>query len=614
MHILVHSPMLPTPRKMFQPRTKAAANRQTTEGVLPMRVSRVWVGLLSLLLVSVLGASQADARRRRPRAGGGEMVFAPVEVGKSKPESKTMKRAIKFYRNKDYYSASIFLHKVLTGKEDGEVTKERGQFFMGKVLYHLRFYSAALSYFDRIVEKGDAHKYYKATLIWLASLQRKLPESAGILDKIGKYPVSALDAPELRSIRDELYFYLGRFFYRQGDRASWDKAIKLFGRIPEGSKWYIRAKFFEGVTYVRRGFPVKASKSFKMILRKAAHARNKARKAGLRMFEELAKLSLARVFYQAGQIALNAAQRSQKSRMMPLYSAAKKMFSLAIKYYEEVPQESPNWLQALFEESWAFFMLDAELRRVFKQDFAGFQKALGNIHTLNAPFFENQFFPETFILRAVIYFKNCRYRAATESVKEFQRLYMPLFKTLKKVVRRHKDDNNEYYNFAQKVIKGTSDLGEVIARFARTALSDRTLRRQFDYVDELDRELKQVEGAARDWKTTAIADSIVQDLSLQKSLAVAKAGEMARNRLNRLRKEIQQLLVRANNILYEVNNVKLGRISAKMRGEQQKFRVTLQRVKVDDEHVIWPFTGEYWKDELGYYRFQVRNRCSAASK
>ena len=45
-----------------------------------------------------------------------------------------------------------------------------------------------------------------------------------------------------------------------------------------------------------------------------------------------------------------------------------------------------------------------------------------------------------------------------------------------------------------------------------------------------------------------------------------------------------------------------------------KVQVKLQKVKVDDEHVIWPFTGEYWKDELGYYRFQVRNKCAAASK
>ncbi len=577
-----------------------------------MSAYKLGVGLLSAALVVVLTVPEAQGRRRRPRDNGGEMVFAPVEVGKSKPESKTMKRAIKFYGNKDYYSASIFLHKVLTGKEDGEVTKERAQFFMGKTLYHLRFYSASLSYFDKIVEKGDAHKYYKATLIWLASLQRKLPESAGILDKIGKYPESALDAPELASIRDELVFYLGRFFYRQGDAKSWDKAIKLFRRIESKSKYYIRAKFFEGVTYVRRGFPVKASGAFKQILRVAA--RQKKKGPGLKMFMELAKLSLARVFYQAGQIALSAAQRSKADRMMKLFGAAKKMFRLAIKYYEEIPQRSPNWLQSLFEESWSYFMLDAELRRVFKQDFAGFQKALGNIHTLNAPFFETMFFPESFLLRAVIYFKNCRYRASSESVNEFRKKYMQLFDKMRKLVKRHKDDNNEFFSFAKKIIKGTSDLSAEMGRFAKSALVDRTLRRQFDYVHELERELKQVESAARDWKTTAIADSIVQDLSLQKSLAIARGGEMSRKRLKRLLNEIRGLLVKANNILYEINQVKIKGIDIKMRGQVIKIQVKLQKVKVDDEHVIWPFTGEYWKDELGYYRFQVRNKCAAASK
>ncbi len=214
----------------------------------------------------------------------------------------------------------------------------------------------------------------------------------------------------------------------------------------------------------------------------------------------------------------------------------------------------------------------------------------------------------------MIYFKNCRYRASSESVNEFRAKYMTLFEAMRKVVKRNKDDNNEFYNFAKKVLKGTSDLSEQIGRFAKSALVDRTLRRQFDYVHELDRELKQVESAARDWKTTAIADSIVQDLSLQKSLAVAKAGEMSRLRLKRLLSEIRGMLVKANNILYEINQVKIKGIDVKMRGQVIKVQVKLQKVKVDDEHVIWPFTGEYWKDELGYYRFQVRNKCAAASK
>ena len=32
-------------------------------------------------------------------------------------------------------------------------------------------------------------------------------------------------------------------------------------------------------------------------------------------------------------------------------------------------------------------------------------------------------------------------------------------------------------------------------------------------------------------------------------------------------------------------------------------------IRADDEHVIWPFIGEYWRDELGYYRVKILNKC-----
>ena len=32
-------------------------------------------------------------------------------------------------------------------------------------------------------------------------------------------------------------------------------------------------------------------------------------------------------------------------------------------------------------------------------------------------------------------------------------------------------------------------------------------------------------------------------------------------------------------------------------------------VVVDEEHQMWPFDGEYWRDELGFYRQQVTPRC-----
>ncbi len=33
-------------------------------------------------------------------------------------------------------------------------------------------------------------------------------------------------------------------------------------------------------------------------------------------------------------------------------------------------------------------------------------------------------------------------------------------------------------------------------------------------------------------------------------------------------------------------------------------------VNPDDEHVLWPFNGEYWRDELGFYRQVVVSKCA----
>ncbi|MCD6500085.1 MAG: hypothetical protein J7M25_17470 [Deltaproteobacteria bacterium] len=562
------------------------------------------VGLLAFLC-AVAATFPAQARPKARKGGGSDdMNFQPEEISRSKPESKVMKRALRFYESGDYYSASIFLHKVLSGESgDSDNTKDKATFWMGKTLYHLRFYSASLNYFDKLVQKG-----HRRTLIWLASLSRKLPESTGILEKIGTYAEkspAALEAPELEPVRTQIFYLLGRFYYNRGDGASLNKALTMFARIPETEKVYPRAKLFEGITYVRLHRPMQASSSFKAILR---YARTHKGKLGSAQFDEMARLMMARVFYQAGTVALRLAWKTRKQN---LYRTALKQFKLSIKYFETIPVSSLNWLEALFEESWAYFMLDAEIRKVFLKDYQGFQKALGNIHSINAPFFENYFFlgkPESLILRAVIYYKNCRWTRARETLREFNVVYPALLKNLYHVTKMF-PDNNDYFEYAQKMKKGTAGLSENLAKVVPSVLMDRTLLKRFKYVEELDRELKQVESAEPAWKSTAIAASILQDLSLQKSLAIGKAGALARNRLKRLSRELSRLVGSATDIEFEILEAKKGRLAAKARREVIHVKVRIQKPKVDDEHVVWPFKGPWWKDELGYYRFVVRNTC-----
>ena len=38
-------------------------------------------------------------------------------------------------------------------------------------------------------------------------------------------------------------------------------------------------------------------------------------------------------------------------------------------------------------------------------------------------------------------------------------------------------------------------------------------------------------------------------------------------------------------------------------------RVHASDPATDDEHVYWPFTGEYWRDELGYYLYTIKSEC-----
>ena len=85
-------------------------------------------------------------------------------------------------------------------------------------------------------------------------------------------------------------------------------------------------------------------------------------------------------------------------------------------------------------------------------------KALGNIHTLNAPYFENQFYPEAVLLRAVIYFKYCLYDQAEEAIADFNDKYGPLTKNLQDIVKKY-DDNAEFFAYVQKVRQGKAGRG-----------------------------------------------------------------------------------------------------------------------------------------------------------
>jgi tetratricopeptide (TPR) repeat protein len=522
-------------------------------------------------------ASTVKKQQRQPAAA------APDAVVKQGPPTKVLERAIKLYDAGDYPMATIELNKVIEGQSgDDEGNRQRAEFFMGRALFKMKFYSSSLGYFDRIVQKGPSHKYYGKTLQWLASLSRFLPESAGTLEKIGKYTRQDLDQPALESVKDELYYLLGRYHYQKGNFA---EAVALFSAVPEKSEFFPKAKFFEGVTLVRENKGAQAGEAFKAILRKVKSYKDpdKIPKV-LKEYEELANLSLGRIFYTIGK------------------------YDQSIRYYEKIPGPdarggaSTEWLPSLFEASWAYFQKDGD------------SKALGNIHSINSPFFETEFYPESYILKAVIYFNRCNYDRSAEAIAEFNAVYPQLRKELDEILAKF-PDNAQFFEYILKVKSGEAGLSARLQNAVEGALYDRTLGKTIEYVSELDRELKAIEKADPAWKSTAVAGNILQDLTLQKSLAANEAGNLARQRLQALSSEIQEHVKQAIKIEYETLNGQKGQLTAGLTGEQvtstsiNPNAKNYNTIAIDDEHQQWPFKGEYWKDELGYYRFKVKNKC-----
>ncbi len=183
------------------------------------------IGILLTATLILSGSIASAKKKKQPTSDSGEAQPEGEQPQGDQP-SKVLERAFKLYDGEDYYSSSIELNKVIEGESgDAEANKQKAEFWMGKALYNMKFYSASLSYFDRIVQKGPSHAYYNATLKWLASLSRQLPDSTGILEKIGKYNRAELDQPALEKVRDELYFLLGKYYYQKGQLQGGGRAV-----------------------------------------------------------------------------------------------------------------------------------------------------------------------------------------------------------------------------------------------------------------------------------------------------------------------------------------------------------------------------------------------------
>lgn len=506
---------------------------------------------------------------------------APAKLGKP---SKQLAEALSAFDAKKYEEAAMGFERVVAGKsKDGRGNRNKAQFLLGQTLHNMRYYQSALTVFDDISAQGPSHLYFSETLEWLGLLASKLPEASGIIEKVGRYGIGALEEFKEKdpALYNQLLYLMGRHLYSQ---ASFRQAIDVFQEVDANAKQYTYAKFFEGISFVRMRQARPAIASFRAIL--DAIDAGDVKGVDEERMENLAWISLARVYYTAA---------NQQTKGGQIDGT---LLGQSVESWTKVEQSSEYWLDSLFESSWAFFLADE------------YSRALGNVHTLYSPYFTDSFYPEALVLKAVTFFVNCQVDNAEATVAQFHDRYDPVKQELDAVLRKHQA-NADFFEFLKEVQDGTADLSPRVRPIVSTALSDRTVLQHLEYVSLLDKEEARLGKASDTFQSSPVGGKILEDIAIAKSFAVDQAGDLARGRYNRLIRELKDLSNQVDTVELEIATFRRGQIDQEL---QQQMTLAKQskggNVNVDEEHQLWPFDGEWWRDELGFYRQQVTNLCT----
>ncbi len=171
-------------------------------------------------------------------------------------------------------------------------------------------------------------------------------------------------------------------------------------------------------------------------------------------------------------------------------------------------------------------------------------------------------------------------------------------------------DNQQFFEFLQRVRSGEANLSPRIRAIVASSLSDRTVLRHLEYVRLLESEEARLNQAPDEFKNSSLGSRILQDIFVAKSFAIDQTGDLARGRYSRLIDELNELMTQVDTIELEIATYQRGQLSQEMREQQTEVsRRGGLNVEVDEEHQVWPFDGEYWRDELGFYRQQVTSQC-----
>jgi tetratricopeptide (TPR) repeat protein len=516
------------------------------------------------------------------------MSLEAVDVSGKTADRQRVDANINLFKGDQFEAAAVGFFDISQDPAMVGLTTE-SEYWLGKSLYKLGSYHSSLQMFSKVLSRGPSTKFFKSSLEWLFFIARKTVNETVVLDEIARY--SNHEFPD--RFKNEFRYLLARYNFVRGkalddaeQKGEADKAFEEVKRlalmIPKGDIFYPRAKYLEGLAYFRENKAETALAAMKEVVKvtRTEEGVNSGEAKNLKALRELAFMQLARTHYGARQN------------------------RYAIFYLQKIERGGPQWLESLFEGSWANYRIGQ------------YEQALGNLITLSSPFFKDEYFPESYILKAVVYFENCRYRESLSIIQDFESIYGPVQDQLELLVLKNMDAA-EYFNVLDEVRKKNKSgqkltgTDEILERILNLALTDKDLKKTVDSITELEAEIDGFGSKGDTFKYSGLTKQLIEALKSQREELIKKAGIMAKSKLEFELGALKTMRANGLRIKFETTSKEKDFLEASLQNGATTSVVKNYKITaaVSDDQLYWPYVGEYWRDELGTYQYTLTKGC-----
>ncbi|HEX9307060.1 MAG TPA: hypothetical protein VF894_06180, partial [Anaeromyxobacter sp.] len=223
------------------------------------------------------------------------------------------------------------------------------------------------------------------------------------------------------------------------------------------------------------------------------------------------------------------------------------------------------------------------------------------------PYFKDEYYPESYVLKAIVYYENCRYPEARQVLEKFSSMYDPVYTELTRLTGATRTPDAYY-----ELVRGSAAAGGVAHKILKLAETDQNVARLVDSIGAAEAEMDVGLGARRpEFRSSALGKELHDRLAAERVALVEEAGQRMRAKLEYERDQLRQLLAQALRIQIEVSRKEREALEGSLaKGSQvEVVRDLKYSYAVSDEHLYWPYEGEFWRDELGTYSYTLTKGC-----